>query len=380
MREKQHLCLDEVRDGALRRELSGYCAPGRCDFCGSTPGEGVVGVDDLLEEIMSAVRSTYERAADAAVLFEDGDWLAPTMALSDVIREVLWDSAAVSEEVACVAEEHDDGDAWLRRDYPWPTAEHALRRGWDDFCAAVDGHEASVLQLEPAERHLEFRKYAPREMLDLIYDMADKTGRIVPMGAGSLLWRSRVSADPVRCTAAAMGSAPPERAAANRMSKAGDPLFYGAEDAVTAQREVLAHHHGSGSAYLTTCRFSLLRDVWVLDLVDLDPVPSIFDRHERERRPFYDFLHHFTDQVRRPLGPDDHDARGYAYTQIFTQYLRHSASRVGGIRFRSVQSGGVNCVIFAGPQLCADPSAEPSDHLLVLEPSTFRCRPFVLPA
>ncbi|MCX5340334.1 RES domain-containing protein [Streptomyces atratus] len=379
MNEKQYLCLDEIHDAALRRELAGYCDPGRCDFCGSTPGEGVVAFGDFLEEIMSAVRWAYERASDAAVLFEDGDWLAPTMTLPDIIREILGESDAVTAAVASVAEEHDDGDTWVRRDYPWPTAELALHRGWDDFCAAVDACGPPALEPGSTGQSLEFRKYAPREMLDLIYDVADKTGRIVPLGADTTLWRSRVSVEPIECTAAALGPAPPDRAAANRMSGAGVSMFYGAEDPLTAQREVLAHHDGSSPVSVATCRFSLLRDVWILDLVDLEPVPSIFDRHERELRPFYDFMHHFAEQVRRPLDPDDVEASGYAYTQIFTQYLRHDTSLVSGIRFQSVQSQGVNCVVFAGPERCTDPPAQPQDHLLVLEPGTFTRGPAAMP-
>lgn len=380
MGEKQYLCLGEIQDASLRQELASYRDPGRCDFCGSTPGEGVVDFGDFLEEVMSAVRWAYERASDAAVLFEDGDWLAPTMTLPDIIREILGESDAVTASVAIVAEEYDDGNAWVRRDYPWPTAEHALYQGWDDFCAAVDASGLSVLETGSTGQSLEFRKYGPREMLDVIYHVARRTGRIVPLGADTTLWRSRVSAEPIECTAAALGPAPSDRAAANRMSGARVSMFYGAEDALTAQCEVSAHHAGSSQVSVATCRFSLLRDVWILDLVDLEPVPSIFDRRERELRPFYDFMHHFVEQVGRPLDPDDAEASGYAYTQIFTHYLRHDTSLVRGIRFQSVQAQGVNCVLFVGPEECTDPPAQPQDHLLVLEPGTFMSGPAAMPA
>ncbi|MER6687897.1 RES domain-containing protein [Streptomyces minutiscleroticus] len=369
MDEEQYVCMEDVRDSALRRELEGYLDPGTCSFCGSGTA-GVVSFEVFMEEVMSAVYWRFQRANDAGVPREDGDWAEATMNFHEVVQDTLW--GAVDWAVADAVEAYDDGDAWVYRDYPWPNLDVAMRRGWRDFCELVYAHDDAVL-LPQEERQWGYGMYGPREVLDHICEMAKRLGLIVPLPEGSRLWRSRIADAPVNCTASEMGPPPVRRAAPNRMSPAGVSMFYAAEDARTAQREVTAHRSDLGAQHLTTCAFSVAHyDCWILDLTDLPEVPSIFDHQQRNLYAFADFMQHFAAELTKPIPLDGTQHREYRPTQVFTQYLyRHAPLGVNGIKFRSAQdSDGINYVLFAGPEDCTDAQSQKPEHLLLIEPAT----------
>ncbi|MFE2472090.1 RES domain-containing protein [Streptomyces mirabilis] len=370
MDEEQYLCMAEIYDEALQKELRAYLVSGTCSFCGGG-GDGVVSFELFMEEVMSAVSWRFQRAGDAGVPREDGDWAEATWDFHEVIQEILW--GAVEWAVADAVDEHDDGDAWVYRDYPWPAHDVAMRRGWRDFCKLVDEHDEAILLPAGQDRRWAYGLYGPREVLDHICEMAKKLGLVVPLVEGSQLWRSRLDEKPVACTAKEVGPAPAKYAGPNRMSPAGVSMFYAAEDPSTAQREVTAHRNDPTQTHLTTCAFAVAHhDCWVLDLTDLPEVPSIFDSQRRNLYTFADFMQHFASELSKPVPLDRAQHHEYRPTQLFTQYLQHHMTLgVNGIRFRSAQnSDGINYVLFAGPQDCTDPETQKPEHLLVIEPAT----------
>ncbi|MFD4867510.1 RES domain-containing protein [Streptomyces sp. NPDC058412] len=57
----------------------------------------------------------------------------------------------------------------------------------------------------------------------------------------------------------------------------------------------------------------------------------------------------------------------YVPTQVLTEYFRClSPLSVDGTAFRSAHNGGVNYVLFTGPEGCVDPGAETSCAMLRL--------------
>ncbi|KTE15559.1 hypothetical protein ATE71_07390 [Sphingopyxis sp. H115] len=95
------------------------------------------------------------------------------------------------------------------------------------------------------------------------------------------------------------------------MSPTGIPMFYGAFDADTAWAENFdpALHAGQVASVGT---FRPTRDLKVLDLAQLPPVPSIFDSERRNLLNTLRFLHRFADDVSKPIARDgrEHMRRG----------------------------------------------------------------------
>ncbi|MFB7225420.1 HEPN-associated N-terminal domain-containing protein [Streptomyces sp. NPDC056227] len=373
-RTNQLVCLQHIEDSALHKELEGYLGPGTCSFCGSEGDENVVECNQFMEEVMNALRVEYERASDEGVPREDGDWVVNTVPSQELVEEICW--WAVDADLQAVALEHIVPEDWVYKDYEWPRPEASLRQGWEEFCQHIKHHSRfAFLSVEP-ERTPEFGQYSPKEMLDQISEIARQLDMIQIMPVGTTVWRSRVAGTPVKCTASSMGAAPAEHAAPNRMSPAGISMFYGSEDAATAQNEVLSHRRTDAPpGHLSTCGFRFAQATAVLDLTRIREVPSVFDARERRLRPFITFMRDFAKDLSKAIPADGREHIDYAPTQVLTEYLRYlSPLYVEGIRFRSAQDGGVNYVLFTGPEGCTDPGVRNKNAVLILEPETFSQR------
>ena len=120
-------------------------------------------------------------------------------------------------------------------------------------------------------------------------------------------------------------------------------MFYASESARIAHAEVQAEVSCVGT-------FQILRDVWVLDLADLPPVPGIFAGESRYRRLGLRFLHAFQAEITKPVARDRVTHIEYVPTQIVSEYFRHHGSGevpLDGVRNPSaITDIGRNVVLF----------------------------------
>ena len=142
-----------------------------------------------------------------------------------------------------------------------------------------------------------------------------------------------------------LGAPPKDRAANNRMSPAGVPLLYVADDPQTGLAEV----RPSIGDKVVVGEFISRRPLEVFDFTALTDLRhkelSWFEplyRERTDRRLLLEYLH---DLIARPVRANDTD---YVMTQALAEYIRYyRKQRFDGISFRSVQrEGGVNFVIF----------------------------------
>jgi len=121
-------------------------------------------------------------------------------------------------------------------------------------------------------------------------------------------------------------------------------MFYAAESRETAFAELQ-----TSSAHIG--EFRLLRDLTILNLGDLPPVPGIFSGAERFERLALRFLDDFQQDIAKPVTRDERTHIEYIPTQVVTEYFRHygvEGKAINGIRYPStVDEGGKNIVLFA---------------------------------
>jgi RES domain len=99
------------------------------------------------------------------------------------------------------------------------------------------------------------------------------------------------------------------------MNAPGIVVMYGAFDRDTALAETTGVHNEFSVAELR-----LLKDLRVVDLTRVPPVPSIFEDGPRESLLF---LRHFAKDVSQPFTPDVELHIEYTPTQVVSEYLRH---------------------------------------------------------
>lgn len=166
--------------------------------------------------------------------------------------------------------------------------------------------------------------------------------------------------------AVALGVAPKERAANNRMSPAGVPLLYVSRELDTCIAEV----RPSIGDTVVVARFRSTAPLKFFDFTMLShrlrhAALSFFDpsyRKRSEHRMLLDYLH---EEIARPVRLSDTD---YVMTQALAEFIRYDKRwAFDGIAFRSVQyEDGVNYVLFdRGPsEAMIAPDWRPTFHLV----------------
>ena len=258
---------------------------------------------------------------------------------------------------------------WVHRDPYSLTEEQVRRMGWKEFSDLVK-HRVRYLMFPPKQKPTggipvtdpdeiamldemyPDEKMRPKDdvtdpadMLDELGGLFERNGLFCTLSAGTLLFRVRIHSPTDRPDNTMVGLGPPSAEHArfsNRMSPAGVPMFYAAFEEATAIAETVVRHDGK-PAERTTGTFRVLRDLIVLDLVDLPGVPSIFDADQANLdRPALSFLHDFVEDLTKPIEKDGREHVEYVPAQIVTEYVRYRLSeKVGkeivGIRYRSAR-------------------------------------------
>ncbi len=253
-----------------------------------------------------------------------------------------------------------------------------LAYGWEDFARFVREESRYLFLRTGRGPEGDEERIPPAELLDQVAMAIDKGNLIGWLPEGKQLYRARQHMpEEALATPAALGSPPPERAGANRMSPPGISMFYGSEDPLTALTELRLEAF-PGMATVGT--WTTARPLRYLDLVEVK-VPSLFEPREEElsQRRWRIFLKRFAKEVSIPPHPGG-EATEYVPTQVFTEYVRHVLGQgddpVQGIRYGSAaRPGGVSWVLFVDAGGCteATPGWEAAPgNWLGLEPSSLR--------
>ncbi|WP_405686272.1 HEPN-associated N-terminal domain-containing protein [Streptomyces sp. NBC_01387] len=368
------VCAGCVDDEALARKIVEDADEDEtCDYCARAPAAPL---DTLLQAFFDGLHTEFSLAGDELAYFEgelvpvkhwDGDDLVNEYA--DVLRgEDL-------QETVRKAARYDD--VWVERHFIEPRHDEALLDGWRRFSHEVMYRTRHVFWLAPShqdEAHLGGGEIPAAAILNTLGDLIPQADLIHEIPAGHHLWRARTHDAEQDWSARDLGTASPAQARhPNRMSPAGIPLFYGADNPTTAIQEVARHASGT-TKLVTYAAFETTRSCWVTDFTRLGPIPTIFDTDRAPLRRALMFLHEF---VRRlSADANGHEHLTYVPTQIVTEYLLRVFGRerpIDGLVYASATSRDGRCTVLDIPQAhCLDPDGpEPDAHVaLRLVPGT----------
>ncbi|WP_419922583.1 HEPN-associated N-terminal domain-containing protein [Candidatus Poriferisodalis sp.] len=244
---------------------------------------------------------------------------------------------------------------WVKRGGTGPRRDEALITSWNDFSHIVKFDTRFVLWRIAGDDHDDAGKIPPSQILDQVQDLIVKYDLIEEISAGTFFWRARTHNQPtVVDEASQLGTTPVDKAlTGNRMSPAGIPKFYGADDVETAVREA-AHH--SEHKYASYGRFELTSDVLIVDFTRVPKVPSMFDPLRGAQHRELSFLHEFTDEMSQPVESAYKEFR-YVPTQVVSEYLlrvRHESDPIIGLKFKSSLTGKPCVALDIPNQRCVD--------------------------
>lgn len=357
-------CVDEpaletiVRDGSESER--------RCSFCEGSPAAPL---DVLLGAFFGGLRNEYEHADDG-VPYEGGYRWNPIWDTWDLIDEFA--DIFVGEGLLKSVQEAAKPEVWVESDFITRRRDEALQWSWDRFCKIVKSKTRYVLWLTEAE-DLGAGEIPPSEILDQVSKLIDKYELLQPVAAGTRFWRARTHSEPLKRTAKKLGTAPIKKAlTANRMSPAGIPKFYGADDADTAICEVI---DGTTHKKVTYGQFSISSDVWIVDFTRVPEVPSMFDPKRGAQHREISFLRTFACQISDRVDPEQKEI-DYVPTQIVTEYLLHIAPGerpIVGLRYQSSPADGTCVVLDISHKRCVNKETDKLGRL-VLHKDTVKTR------
>ena len=357
--EKSFVCGDCVSNTFLQQELNSAATGVSCDYCGR---DGAAPIEVLLEAISEAAFSgftdpVHELPYDSG----EGGYLGQILEAWEVMEDVgEWTkNAQLAEDIELAFSDHD----WCREDYFRLHERQRLDAAWRGFATQIK-YRTRYLFLQESDGDDDLDNVTPPgRMLKEVEGLLSPLLKALPKA--TTLFRVRVLEAGERASKPGELGTPPAKLATldNRMSPAGIPMFYSAEDEETAVVETFDANLGEART-IAIGEWRLSRDMIVLDLTDLPEIPDPFDRRNRWQAVRLAFIHAFVRDLTQPVDRKSGSV-DYVPTQAVAEHIRwrmRAAQRgqIHGIRYRSSQhDGGVSVVLFAQQENCGPLPPEP---------------------
>jgi hypothetical protein len=354
-----NLCEVCIEDPVLQEVVRQTADAEECDYCHRKADTPIaVGVEEIGEFILKAVKKEFtDPAGELPYESAEGGYQG----------EVIDDPYELFEEIGFELENDDlctdiaasitDDVYFCRKDYYGLSSSDRLTFGWDRFKEVVKHSRRYTFWSANDEDDIVGDSLSSAKMLPRLTEVISDAGLIRTLPVGSRIWRARVPEAGRKLAAASDFASPPSDKArfANRMSPAGVPMFYGAEDFETAVAETVDLEQDVGRV-ASAAVFETLVPLNLLDLVNIPEPPSFFSSDDDARHTLY-FLRHFARDVSQPIVKDGREHVDYVPTQVFTEFVRyemHATLRVHGIMYRSSRNRRTCYVIFAEHDECFD--------------------------
>lgn len=343
-----YVCPDCVDDEFLKSIIYDNACHHICDYCGEESDHDFAApVEALMTAIGSTVSYYYNDPTCAGVPCEGGSFIFDPIDTHEVL---------VAIGLECDSQLFDDiAQAFVNID--WVSSAHGhwassqqneiLSASWNNFVNVVKHDVRYFFSRTPNLSDSE--EYSPPQLLSIISHLVNDLNLVntIPMGTSFYRVREREDEATWELNHDQMGPPPAERAAAGRMNPAGISYLYLAFEQQTALAEVL-ERPPCGAAI---AQFDAQRNLHVLDLTDLPPLPSIFDDSRREQREGLLFLNRFIEEISKPVKKDGREHVEYVPSQVVSEYFalafRFNGQSLDGIAYPSaVRPGGKNIVLF----------------------------------
>ena len=361
----ESVCRYCIADPCLAAFVSDDDRIETCVFCGRADTAGVL-VDDLFSYMAECLRTEWnDPVHGAAWSSRDGGYMGVELVDSDdllsVVGEPLGNLDLREEFVSSF--DHD----WSPLPFYGYNRSETLIYSWQRFRRIATSKHTLAERESPMASDPWDDLIRPGEVLNAIGDAFVEGALTLGTTTSVRVFRGREHEPSEELgTVADLGPPPSHIAGHNRMSRAGVSVFYGAESETTTLAEVKT----CGRTAVTLASWKPSREIWYLDLLAAEPIPSIFDLEASLDRQVLLFLDAFARDLARPISDED-KAIEYIPTQIATEYVRDRIldGVVDAIRYPSAvdRPDGVCWVVFTDHADCMRPNP-----LMILDPDSVR--------
>lgn len=330
-----------------------------CDFCGrkSRVKNIAAPLDGVVDFILEAVNREYERAVDALGWESaEGGYLGAHWDSYDLIEKIGLDLPNDDGRLLEILVECLGDEPWCDRNPYAEREDERLVSSWERFCEFIKYKRRYFFLQQKEEDHdlvAPHEYLSPAGLLHFIGETVKTMGLVRKLSAGSLVYRARQQkTGEILRTPYDFAPPPLDKALrSNRMSPAGVVMFYGSDDAKTAQLEI----DDDPKLGIAVGAFRATREAKVLDLTKLPRRLGFFEQQpDSSEINRYDlaFLHSFVKSVAAKVEPGSREHIDYVPTQVVTEWFRtvfrFGKSSLDGIVYPSTQNPrGRSLVLFA---------------------------------
>lgn len=352
----EFVCSNCFSDAGICYFVDSHAVENICSFCGKVADESIAASLDIVAQyIDGCISQEYDDAANwLAYETREGGYLGKTWDTYDLLTEEIsidLPNDHSQKLLQALLIEIEDF-AWCKINPYSLSDEQKTQYSWDRFCRVVKHERRFFFSDHGTKSPLDDTMF-PGETLRRIFEYAETIGLFARLESGTSLFRARYQdASHPLVTAEELGPPPVNLATQpNRMSPPGIVMFYASDNYETALRETANNPSG-----FAVGRFETRKNVNILDLSLLPPIPSIFeeipDTLEFYPRKLIGFLHHITWAISQPIARDKKAHVNYVPTQVVTEYIRSNSLENGravqGIRYQSaVHPEHFSYVLFA---------------------------------
>lgn len=365
------VCPDCAKDSALADLIEANGDAEECSFCGSRGKRIAADTEIVLQRIGSQLLIEWSRAEELLYHDDEADsgYAGPDYEIRDVLEleGVEFGNERFEEFVLDAFRETQFTPSGVYA----TTQGEALRFGWDDLVRTVKHQQRFFFVLAPNDRSADGVGIpVPRglELLSELSRLIREYDLLRELPAGTALFRARTHSVRKRYTGAKeLGSPPPSAASQSRMSPAGIPMLYTADDPDTAIAEIVGARPTLRKG-VTIAEFEPTEPMQVVDFSRLPEFPSVFeDSPDVPRiRQELGFLHGMRRDVGLEVKLDGREHVDYVPTQVVCEYLRYQlpvqlGSPVHGLAWESTRvSGSLNIVLFLDQARCVEVGERPA--------------------
>lgn len=371
----EYICPSCIGDDFLRSVVARAVVDQQaCSFCDAAPAAEF---DVFMEAFMVGVDHKFEQVDDAGMPW-DGGYVFTTYEQYELPDHFDW-VAAGDHDVAVVEELRDRlvEKTYASRWWVETEPDESFSTAWKDFREQILHGTRFVFwaRKDSDEHYLGAGDISVAKVLEAIGALLVDFDLITTLPAGIVTYRARGHAlmeEARDWSAAQLGTNLPHNATSStRMSPAGIPLFYGANDVDTALAEVA---RADAREFFTVGQFVTTKPMTVIDLTHVPPVPSIFDPALGGAQGKLGFLNELVNELRQPVDTARSNL-DYVPTQVFCEYFLRvfDEADIRGLLWRSAAAdGGGGCLALdVSNQDCVDVTDGTTDRLqLLLVPGT----------
>lgn len=360
------VCATCIKDKTLRKTIKLKANNKNCSYCKrlSKSKNIAAPVNSIIELILDGLNYEWANPLnDISYITYEGGWQRRVYESWDLI-----DFISNEAGIANAALEKDIREALADKQWCIPSTpkwEDILSFSWRSFVENLTyKYRYTFLEVpdENFKSHYtkEFKDLSPKKFLQTLSRIINSHSKLIstiPINTEIFRVRWFNNQSEIKTSAKDLGTPPVKYATVtNRMSPPGIPIFYGALDEETVLRETVKDENAK---HAIIAKFKTLAPLRILNLAELPPLPSLFDKQNRSLRDGIKFLEEFSNEVSRPIVRDGREHTEYVPTQVLSEYFRHifkyKNKKIDGIYYKSSKNEkGICCALFIENEQCID--------------------------